>query len=235
MTLHHRYETDAEPAGPLRRGYAAELDQLRIQVELLSVRVDQNLERMRRVLAHGDRTAADEALGADDDIDAMCVSLTERCYDVLAREQPVASDLRFVVSVLRVLAEFERVGDLALRVVHLLDDQALLTGNPATFDLLLAMADDALDRYRTATRAWAVQDEVVAAEVTSWSPAAIHRYERLIEELGRLDGSDAVRVAIPTLVAARSLDRISDHAGIIGTRLLYLLTGDAEHLADEVR
>ena len=45
---------------------------------------------------------------ADDDIDAMSVSLTSRCYDLLAREQPVASDLRLIVSVLRVLGEFER-------------------------------------------------------------------------------------------------------------------------------
>ena len=45
----------------------------------------------------------------------MNVSLTERCYDLLGREAPVASDLRFVVSVLRVLGELERIGDLALR------------------------------------------------------------------------------------------------------------------------
>lgn len=235
MALHHRDDPGPEQPGPLRREYTAELDQLRLQVELLAVRVDQNLERMRQVLVRGDGPVAVEALAADDDIDAMSVSLTARCYDVLAREQPVASDLRFVVSVLRVLAEFERIGDLALRVVKLVEDHDLLAANPVTFDLLMSMADDALDRYCTAMRAWAGHDLVAASAVTSSSPNAGDRYRRLTEELVALDGPGAVRLAIPTLVAARSLDRISDHAGIIGTRLLYLLTGDADHLADEVR
>ncbi len=234
----HRYDEAAAPAEtpePLRRDYNAELDQLRIQVELLAVRVDQNLERMRGVLIDGDGEMAADALAADDDIDATCVSLTARCYDVLAREQPVASDLRFVVSVLRVLAEFERIGDLALRVVNLVDQHERLAANSSTFDLLLAMADDGLDRYRLAMRAWAAQDRLLAEAVTAPSPLAADRYHRLTDELLHLDHPGAVGIAIPTLVAARSLDRISDHAGIIGTRLLYLLTGDAGHLADEVR
>ena len=94
----------ADRPAPLRVTYTAELEQLRLQVEVMGVRVDQNLERMRQVLETGDPTVAADALGADDDIDAMNVSLTERCYEVLARENPVASDLRLVVSVIRVAA-----------------------------------------------------------------------------------------------------------------------------------
>ena len=90
----------------------------------MGVRVDQNLERMRSVLHHGDLREAELALAADDEIDAMQVSLTERCYDLLAREQPVASDLRLIVSVVRITAELERIGDLALRVVKLAPDHA---------------------------------------------------------------------------------------------------------------
>ena len=115
---------------PLRLAFSAELDQLRLQVEVMAVRVDQNLERMRSVLHDGDLHAAEQAVNADDDIDAMSVSLTSRCYDLLAREQPVASDLRLIVSVLRVLGEFERVGDLALRVVKLAPERDLIAANP---------------------------------------------------------------------------------------------------------
>ena len=57
----------------------------------------------------------------------MNVSLTERCYEVLARENPVASDLRLVVSVVRVTSELERVGDLCLRVVKASIDHERLT------------------------------------------------------------------------------------------------------------
>src|SRR3954463_1420294 len=109
-----------------RTAFTAELEQLRLQVELMAIRVDQNLERMRDVLEHGDVAVVRPALTADDEIDAMNVSLTERCYDLLRREAPVASDLRFIVSVLRVLAELERIGDLALRVIKLAPDHRIM-------------------------------------------------------------------------------------------------------------
>src|SRR3954451_2449225 len=140
---------------PVRIAFTAELEQLRLQVELMAIRVDQNLERMREVLERGDVSLVPVALGADDDIDAMNVSLTERCYDLLAREAPVASDLRFIVSVLRVLSELERIGDLALRVIKLAPDHGLIASNPATYDILRSMADQVIDRYRDALRAWA--------------------------------------------------------------------------------
>src|SRR5688572_14233714 len=101
-------------AEPARKDFQAELDQLRLQVELMAVRVEENLERMREVLRTGDVVTAQRAIGADDDVDAMNVSLTERCYALLRLEAPVASDLRFIVSVLRIVGELERVGDLAL-------------------------------------------------------------------------------------------------------------------------
>ncbi|MCB0964435.1 MAG: hypothetical protein KDA98_14240, partial [Acidimicrobiales bacterium] len=69
----------------VRQGFDAELEQLRLQVEVMGVRVDQNLERMREFLTTGALDVAAAALAADDDIDDMNLSLTERCYDLLAR------------------------------------------------------------------------------------------------------------------------------------------------------
>src|SRR5919106_6580680 len=109
-----------EPAPThIRSAFQAELDELRLQVELMGVRVDQNLEVMRNALTSGDERLMDQAFATDDEIDAMHLSLLERCYDLLNRESPMASDLRFIVSVVRILSEFERVGDLALRVLKL--------------------------------------------------------------------------------------------------------------------
>ena len=113
---------------PMRTAFAAELEQVRLQVELMAVRVDQNLERMRDVLERGEVSVVELSFAADDEIDAMNVSLTERCYDLLRREAPVASDLRFVVSVLRVLSELERIGDHAAIIGARL--RYLLTGDP---------------------------------------------------------------------------------------------------------
>ena len=220
---------------PLRSGFAAELEQLRLQVELMAVRVDQNLERMREVLERGDEAVVATALLADDEIDAMNVSLTERCYDLLRREAPVASDLRFVVSVLRVLSELERIGDLALRVIKLAPDFELISSNPASYDILRSMCDQVIDRYRNALRAWASLDLDIATTLATNDRSMDVFYERLLAELLHLTGDEAVRLAISTFAAGRALERIGDHATIIGARLRYLLTGDPDHLAAEVR
>lgn len=219
----------------VRQGFSAELDQLRLQVEVMAVRVDQNLERMREFLGRGDVATAERAVNADDDIDAMNVSLTERCYDLIAREAPVASDLRFVVSVLRVLGELERVGDLALRVVKLAPDWELIRSGTATFDILNTMADLAVGQYRLALEAWSAQDLGLAEQLVHSGRVMDSCTEHLMRELLRLDGPDALPCALRTLVAGRSLDRIADHSAVIGVRLRYLLTGNPDHLATEVR
>jgi phosphate transport system protein len=219
----------------VRRSFQEELDQLRLQVELMGVKVDHNLERLRVVLADGDEVAAAAAVACDDEIDAMNVSLTERCYELLVREGPVASDLRFIVSVLRILSELERIGDLALRVVKLNPERRLWSSTAVTFDILVSMGEVAVEAYRDALRAWSAQDLELATDLATRVRVMDLHYERLTAELLRLRGDDAVRIATATLIAGRSLERIADHAAIIGARLRYLLTGDPDHLSAEVR
>mgnify|MGYP000082402227 CR=1 FL=1 len=219
----------------VRQRFGQELDQLRLQVELMAVRVDQNLERMREVLRTGDSDLADRAINADDDIDAMHVSLMERCYDLLRREAPVASDLRFVVSALRVLSELERIGDLSLRVDKVAEQHNAITAHPIVFDVLLAMADEAVERYRLALRAWSGLDLSLATELVMVKGAMDLYYDRLVTELQRLDGPEAAGTAMVCFAVGRAIERISDHATVIGARVRYLLTGDPDHLAAEVR
>jgi len=227
--------TDGAPV-PLRTSFREELDQLRLQVELMGVRVDQNLERMREILDHGDEGGTlSAALAADDEIDAMHVSLMERCYDLLNREQPMAGDLRYLVSVVRILSEFERVGDLALRVIKLGPDRDELAACGPAWDIVRTLVDIAVDTYRTALRAWATQDLTLATDLVEHRPELTTIHERLISELRRLDGPDAVGLAMDMFVAGQAADRIADHAAVLGARLRYLLTGEAGHLSAEVR
>lgn len=219
----------------VRTGFSAELDQLRLQVEVMGVRVDQNLERMRAFLASGDLEVAKRAVDADDHIDAMNLSLTERCYDLLAREAPVASDLRFVISVMRVLGELERIGDLSLRVAKIGVDWDVIHQYGVTYDILISMADTAVDLYRQALSAWSSQDLGQADQLARSGRVLDLANEQLARELLRLDGPTAVPAALHSLVVGKALDRIADHAAIIGSRLRYLLTGDPGHLAAEIR
>lgn len=227
--------SDHVPGAPLRLQFSAELDQLRLQTEVMGVRVDENLERMRQILQGASLPIATKALAADDEIDAMNASLTERCYDVLARESPKAGDLRLVVSVIRVIAEFERVGDLSLRVVKLAPEIDLLRTDDRTFDILCVMADEAVELFRVALRAWATEDQALATELAAGSASMDLYHEQLTEALLRLSGPDAVVIAIRAFQAGRALERIADHASLIGTRVRYLVTGDPDHLATEAR
>ncbi|HEY6530687.1 MAG TPA: PhoU domain-containing protein [Acidimicrobiales bacterium] len=221
-------------SGPLRLQYTGELEQLALQVELMGIVVDQNLERMREVLRTGDADIAEAAIATDDEIDGMNISLMERCYELLRREAPVASDLRLIVSALRVTAELERIGDLALRVVKLYPDHALLRAEPRSFDILQTMADHAVQSYRDALRAWSALDLELAVAVATEPPDALAPGQ-LVESLLAHTGPDGVALTLRTMVAGQALDRIADHATILGARVRYLITGDPEHLAAEVR
>jgi phosphate transport system protein len=221
-------------SGRLRLQYTGELEQLALQVELMGIVVDQNLERMREVLRSGDPDVAEAAIATDDEIDGMNVSLMERCYELLRREAPVASDLRLIVSALRVTAEMERIGDLALRVVKLYPDHDLLLAEPRSFDILQTMADHAVQRYRDALRSWSALDLDLAARVAA-DPADVLAPGQLVEALLAHTGPNGVAVTLRTMVAGQALDRIADHARILGARVRYLITGDPDHLAAEVR
>jgi len=218
-----------------RTGFQQELDQLRLQLELVAARVSVALADMHNVLRSGDRDLAARAIAADDHIDAMVVSLTERTYDLIRREAPVAFDLRYLVSVLRVLEELERVGDLSLRIVKQAPDQPLLAENPPIFGILDGMATVAEELFRVGLNAWTAQDPTLAGEVRNRSAAMDDHYKALLDQVLVLEGPGAVSVAITAVLMGRAFDRIADHTVVVGERLGYLLTGDPAYLASEVR
>jgi phosphate transport system protein len=222
---------EGAPPG-IRVHFDAELDQVRLQVEVMAVRVGEALSRMRTVLATGDLAVAALALGADDEIDAMLVSLTERCYDMLRRQAPVASDLRFIVSVLRLLEELERMGDLALRVIK---HSPEIPEGSELFVSLDSMAEIAQELYRTAVGAWSSQNLELASTLVARNQDMEAPYTRLLEQILRLDGPGATQIAVSAVLMGKALDRIADHSVIVGERLQYLLTADPAYLASEVR
>ncbi len=230
-------ELTGHPGGGhrFRFHFEGELDQLRLQVELMAVRVSEALERMGVVLATGNVGEAQKALAADDEVDAMLVSLTERCYDLIRREGPVASDLRFLVSVLRVLEELERIADLSLRVVKQAPELHLVVAHPAMFSTLQDMAEEAKALYRTAVDAWSSQDLQLAQTLAVRNRVMDGHYAALLDHVLALDGPGAAKVAVVSVLVGRALERIADHTVIVGERLRYLLTGDPAHLAAEVR
>ncbi|MDQ4144647.1 MAG: phosphate signaling complex protein PhoU [Actinomycetota bacterium] len=211
-----------------------DLEELQHQVGVMSDLVDVALSRATEVLVTGDLELAREVVEGDDRIDAMLVSLTERCYELLVRQSPVASDLRLVVSVLRILSDLERTGDLCLRIVKLAPYQPLLRTNADTFGILQAMTHEAQDLFRAACRAWTFQDLRLAHTLEKRDDALDAHYTQLMARVLELDGPEAVPLAVQSLSVGRALERIADHSVTIGERLRYMLTGDLESLSKEI-
>lgn len=220
---------------PLRHRFVAELEELQLQVEVMAARVHEAVRGARRVLEDNDAGIAGCVVRADDDIDAMAVSLTERCYDLLRREGPVASDLRLVVSVLRILEELERIGDLALRIVKCADDRPALAAHPDVLAVLVRMARVAEESFEIALDAWSSRRPERVRLLADRERVMDDHYRELTGRLFSVSGDDVAHVAITAVLVGRSLERISDHAVVIGERLGYVLTGDARYLASEVR
>jgi phosphate transport system protein len=214
--------------------FVAELSQLKLQVEVMALKVDDALQRSTEVLLTGDIELADEVMAGDDQIDGMFVSLVERCYELFARQSPVASDLRLVVSVLRIVGDLERTGDLCLRIVKLAPHHALIAANPETFGTLREMAYEATNVFRLAFRAWAAQDLRLARSLEQRDDAMDAHYARLMTAILKLEGPNAVPQAIQTLLAGRALERIADHSVAVGERLRYVLTGDVQSISKEI-
>ena len=201
----------------------------------MAVRVEENLERMRYALTDSSARLGDEAAEVDVAVDAMNVSLTERCYVLIAREAPVASDLRLIVSVVRVLNELERISDYVVQVCSMSPTDDLAGDQSRLYDLIVTMADEVIDRFHTARRAWGSMDLELAEQLARGSQLLTALHARLISELLELDGHNAVPLALHAAGVGRSLERICDHTSVIGARLRYLITGDPAHLAAEIR
>ncbi|MGI8519026.1 MAG: phosphate signaling complex protein PhoU [Actinomycetota bacterium] len=225
----------AEPALESARAYFDfALDQLKIQVEMMALRVDSALESSARVLLTGDLALAHDVILGDNEIDGMFVSLSERCYDLLGRQSPVASDLRLVVSVLSVIQDLERTGDLCLRIVKLAPDHHLLALNRDTFSILQGMARTATELFRLAIKAFSSQDLRLAHSLEQRDDAMDAYNARLTEAIFAMDGPGAVPQAVQTMLAGRALERIADHSVMVGERLRYLLTGDLGSLSKQI-
>jgi phosphate transport system protein len=205
---------------------------LRADVDWLGSMAEDAVRAAAGALIDGDSTKAEVVVAGDDELDSLFVTLEERAYSLIARQAPVAIDLRFLVSALRVMADFERTGDLAVAVAKL----ALVPWERETLSLglLRDMADIALDLLVDARRAWREEDLIVAAELERRDDALDKTFRRLAAHLLDQHGPDASGLVFHALLAGRHLERIADHAVAVGDRVVYMLTGDPNSLAAEI-
>ena len=213
----------------MSRFFIREIDRLNNGLLKLSAIVEEHLRHAVRAIEERDSRLATEVIQQDSEIDSMEVDLEEECLKILALHQPVALDLRFVVAVLKINNDLERIGDLSAGIadrVFYISHAASQTvpldvsGMAERVQWMLRTSLDALVRQdlKLANRVLAEDDEVDKLHRESYD-----EIERLLRETAGRDGFESV---IRWLSISRSLERIADHATNIAEDVIYMLSGE---------
>ena len=212
-------------ASHLRRA----IDQLMEQVIALSARVEDSVKRSMQALEEGNVELARKVIAEDSIIDQKEIDIEEECLKILALHQPVAKDLRFLVAVLKINNDLERIGDLAQNIcqnITRIMEKPLLEKTMnleimAIYTKVLPMLKSSLDSIinldvDTATLILKSDDEV----------DALHREfaRRIVTEINKEPGNSAT--LIQYLHIARHLERIADHTTNIAEDVIYLIKGE---------
>lgn len=216
-----------------RARFQEAMDALRVDVDTLGMLAQQAVIGAMTALLGDDVSAAADVVAGDDRIDSLFVTLEERAYALVAKQAPVAADLRFLMSSLRVMADYEKTGDRAVAVAK--SALAEWEREPVTVALLGRMGDLALTLLRSARKAWKDQDLLSASDLKNRDDVLDSTYRQLVAHLLDQRGAGAPSLVLHAHAAGRNLERIADHAVIIGERVSYVLTGDPSALAAEIR
>ena len=205
---------------------------LRVDVDALGRMAQDAATGAVAALVDQDQGRAYSVMGGDNRIDALFVALEERAYALIAQQAPVAADLRFLMSALRVMSDYEKTGDRAVSVAKAAI--AEWEREPTTVTLLGRMGDQALALVGSARRAWLEQDLALAADLKRRDADLDGCYRRLVAHLLGQQGNNTTGLVLYAYAAGRNLERIADHAVMIGERVSYLVTGDPSALAAEI-
>ena len=211
----------------VRKSFQQTLEEIRQDMVQVAALVTEGIPRATEALLSGDLTEAQRIIEGDDPLDALAVELEERCYQQLALQQPMAGDLRHIVTAIRMVSEIERSGDL---VVNIAKGSRRIFGTelPARLRGLIGqMGEESTRLFRLAIDAYMDEDAAMAAALDDLDDRldAIHRdYVQeifLVHNAGDLQVQGAVQLAL----IGRYYERIGDHAVNIGERVRYMVTG----------
>jgi len=214
-----------------------EIDNLKRQILALSATVEDDVFKAVRALTERNSALAEEVVKDDPNIDQTEVSIEEECLKVLALHQPVAGDLRFIVAILKINNDLERMGDLAVNIAERAEFLATKERPDVPLDLPL-MAERTQAMLRKSLDALMKRDTKLAYEVLE-SDDEIDAMNR--EMYGRIqDGIRAKPQQLESLIhllsCSRHLERIADHATNIAEDVIYMIDGViVRHRAEDFR
>ena len=218
----------------MRASFHHELEQLEASLQEEGALVLRVLRSALNALARGDDELADEVIRFDDEIDKRYLAIEEGVQSLLARQTPVATDLRLVLAVLRVNLHLERMADYCVTVAKL---TKLMGGLDVSDERILSSLEDMGQRaeqmIRVALDAFSDRDLEKAHSLQDLDELIDRANRRATDDVLSLGDSPEEReYGLRMLVISRCVERIGDHAVDIGEQVAYLVTGDFRELTD---
>lgn len=224
----------------ISRQFHGELENVRSKVLQMGGLVEKQLNQTMFALEAGTLEPLLAAGVADEEINAMEVSIDDECQLIIARRQPAASDLRLVLTVSRVIVDLERIGDevkkIATKGHQLLSERAI---KPAQFYDFNRMASMALAMLRRALDAFARLDTSAAVELKETDEHLDQEYQNQLRLLVTymMEDPRTIGSLIDVLFMLKAIERVGDHAKNITEHVVYLAKGvDIRHASlDEMK
>jgi phosphate transport system protein len=209
----------------MQRHLDEELKELHKDILRMGVMVQEEIYKSIDALKERDRQKAEEVINADKGIDEFELIIDEKCIDLIARYQPMAGDLRFITTGMKINAELERIADIAVdisqRVLDLVDKPLLkpLVDIPRLSAIAQKMVGEAIDAF--------VNKDAELAKIVVLSDSEADKLKNLIQDelvndYMAKDAKTADR-AVPLLLISRYLERICDHATNIAEDVVYMV------------
>ena len=204
------------------------MDEVRSDLVRMGGLVTEGIASVTVALLANDLAMADQISTQDDEIDLLSVEAEEKCIRMLALQQPVAVDLRTILTDLRMVSEIERSGDLVSNIAKGIGRIQGVELEPRLRDLIDRMCEQAVRLTTLAIDSYADRDAVLAGALGELDDRLDELHNDYIDTVfsSRFDRYITTQQAVQLAVIGRFYERIGDHAVNIGERVQYLVTGE---------
>jgi phosphate transport system protein len=211
----------------IRKAFHDDLNQLTTDTVRLAAMASEAIQAGTAALLDFDLQAVERVVRDDAQLDDLTHSIEERAYLLIGRQQPVAGDLRTLVTVLRVIHELERIGDLMINVAKAARRLYPNPLEPKVRGLLDRMRQQATDQLRLASEAFQDRDPARAAALRDMDDVMDDLQKELFRTIfqARSDDEAVVQRAVQIALVGRYFERMADHAVNVGERVEFMVTG----------
>jgi phosphate transport system protein len=216
----------------MRDAYHEDLESISADLVEMAHLVGSAMSRATTALLDADLQIAETVIAADDAVDRLYRDLEAKAFELLVRQQPVATDLRQVVTSLRMVADLERMGDLALHVAKVARRRYPSSAVPPELrSTILQMGHAAEEIVTKASSVVASRDVNLAAELEKDDDVMDALHRQLFTTMLNPNWDGGIEVAIDIALVGRYYERFADHAVSVARRVVYLVTGERPDVA----